>query len=90
MCVRKATVVQSIGAVCLIGLRGRVMALRFIKTRAGRLSPLASGICVALAAFTVLSGPAEARHWRHYRHYVKRQAAPTYNPAFAAMRFGYI
>jgi len=62
------------------------MALRFLKTRSGRLTPLAAAICVALAAFTVASGPAEARHWRHYyRHYARRPAAPAFNPAFAAM-----
>jgi D-alanyl-D-alanine carboxypeptidase len=61
------------------------MALRFVKTRSGRLSPLATGICVALAAFTVFAGPAQARHWRHYHYYARRQAAPAANPAFAAM-----
>ena len=68
------------------------MALRFFKSTSGRLPPLAAGICAALTAFAVFAGPAEARHWRHYayshahyRHYARRQAAPAFNPAFAAM-----
>ena len=64
------------------------MALRFVKTRSGRLSPLATGICVALAAFTVFAGPAQARHWRHYHYYARRQAAPAANPAFAIISVG--
>jgi D-alanyl-D-alanine carboxypeptidase len=71
------------------------MALRFVKTSSGQLRPLATGVCVALAALATFASPAQAHHWRHYhyhyyarhqvQHYARRPAAPAFNPAFAAL-----
>ena len=61
------------------------MALRFVKTGSRRPAAFLAGICLALAALTLLATPAEARHWRHYRYYAVRQAAPARDPAFAAL-----
>ena len=60
------------------------MALRFVKTGLPRATPLAA-ICVAFAAVALLTTPAQAHHWRHYRHYARQQSAPAVNPAFAAL-----
>jgi D-alanyl-D-alanine carboxypeptidase len=47
---------------------------------------MALGACAALALLSALTAPAEARGWRHYRHFVRYAPAPaSADPAFAAI-----
>ena len=71
------------------------MALRGFDSRLLRFAQIAAGACVAFAVVAPMASPAAAQGWRHehrhahyaarYHRYARRSAAPTYDPAFAAI-----